>query len=83
MVRAPVPEASIDEDRDAGGSEDDVYSTTIPQHWAIHSESEATSVERPPQRNFSAGVPATHPRHALAGLGRRRLIVGGRRSRES
>lgn len=70
VLRASVPEAAVNEDGDPRWAEDDVNSAaTVSEHGPIDSEPQPAGMQRPPQRNFGAGVPASYPRHAPTSLG--------------
>src|SRR5947209_16057098 len=59
MLGATVPEASVDEDSDAGARERDVNADRSPLghlHWVVASEAEPRAMKRRPQRNLGPGV---------------------------
>lgn len=64
MLRAPVPEASVDEDGDSGGSEQDVRATVQSGDGAgVDSITEAVGVKEFANRQLWFGVTATVAPH--------------------
>lgn len=59
VLRAPVPEASIHEDRDVRGTEDYVRTaTSIREDRAVHTEAQSSSVQLASQSELRLGVTA-------------------------
>lgn len=82
MLRAGVPEATIDEDRDLGRTEHHVR--TSPAHSgqrSVHAITESTSMSLLAEQHLRRGIAAWSAAHALRHLGtrsRRPVVVGDR-----
>jgi hypothetical protein len=61
VLRARVPKAAVDEDRDPRTCEHDVRATGELAH--VHPEPEAATVKLPTQRHFGPGIPGAQYRH--------------------
>lgn len=64
VLRAPVPEAPVDVDRQTYAGESNVdRATVVPGHLELHAVAQATAMQFSPQSDFRRSVAPSEPRH--------------------